>query len=134
MLTIVDDHNNDGTLTISDEGKKLKFHIKEHQSGEEMHIKLGLKNIKKLHDNLNKYLNFNEDEKGESDGESYVLNKNKKFLEVELCYVNYGFVVGINGMFGQADWVVITVTDDEMEDIVKELERKIDELEGVIHV
>ncbi len=131
MLRIVDDRNNEGTLTIKDSGKKLKFKIKEHNTDEEKTIKLGLKNLKKLHRNIDKYVNYDETERDEKDGCSYVLEKDKKFLEVELCVINYGFVIGdLIGNGRQDNWVVITVDDEEMEDILKELERKINELEG----
>lgn len=130
MLKIVDDYNNNGELTITDSGDKLKFSIKEHnKASNEMDIKLGLNNLKKLHENLSAAVEMSEEDFSEISGESYVLNKKKKFLEVEFCEINYGFVIGILGMFGQSDWVVISVREDEMEDIVKELERKIKELE-----
>ncbi|ADH03376.1 gp230 [Bacillus phage W.Ph.] len=131
MLRIVDEMNNEGTLIIKDEGNKLKFKIEEHNTGEEKTIKLGLKKLKKLYRSIDKYVNYDEIKRDDKDGCSYVLEKNKKFLEVELCVVNYGFVIGELTDSGRQDnWVVITVEDEEMEDILKELERKINELEG----
>ncbi|AOZ61660.1 hypothetical protein BJ4_37 [Bacillus phage BJ4] len=47
MLQIVDNENNEGTLTITDAGDRLKFKVSDNNTDEQYSIKLGYKKLKK---------------------------------------------------------------------------------------
>lgn len=130
MLRIVDDEHNEGTLKITEAGNKLKFKISEHNTDEEYSIKLGYKKLTKLSKRIHKFID-SVDETSDLDGTSIVIEKYQGFLEVELSYENLGFVVGTMIDGRQGDWVVITITQEELEDIVKFIDDKLITLEEV---
>ncbi|AOZ62287.1 hypothetical protein SBP8a_37 [Bacillus phage SBP8a] len=127
MLQIVDNENNEGTLTITDAGDRLKFKVSDNNTDEQYSIKLGYKKLKKLSDKLTAFLNA--DESNIEDGTSIIIEKKTKFLEVEISYVDLGFVVGTMDGSRQADWEVLTVQHHHIESIVKEIDDKLISLE-----
>ncbi|AMW61196.1 hypothetical protein NIGALANA_42 [Bacillus phage Nigalana] len=133
MLQIVDNENNEGTLTITDAGDRLKFKVSDNNTDEQYSIKLGYKKLKKLSDKLTAFLNA--DESDIEDGTSIIIEKKTKFLEVEIAYVDLGFVVGTMDGSRQADWEVLTVQHHHIESIVKEIDDKLISLEeDLLHV
>ncbi|ALA46600.1 hypothetical protein SMUDGE_37 [Bacillus phage Smudge] len=133
MLQIVDNENNEGTLTITDAGDRLKFKVSDNNTDEQYSIKLGYKKLKKLSDKLTAFLNA--DESDIEDGTSIIIEKKTKFLEVEISYVDLGFVVGTMDGSRQGDWEVLTVQHHHIESIVKEIDDKLISLEeDTLHV
>lgn len=133
MLQIVDNENNEGTLTITDAGDRLKFKVSNNNTDEQYSIKLGYKKLKKLSDKLTAFLNA--DESDIEDGTSIIIEKKTKFLEVEISYVDLGFVVGTMDGSRQDDWEVLTVQHHHIESIVKEIDDKLISLEeDTLHV
>ncbi|UGO46579.1 hypothetical protein ABINADI_262 [Bacillus phage vB_BanH_Abinadi] len=133
MLQIVDNENNEGTLTITDAGDRLKFKVSNNNTDEQYSIKLGYKKLKNLSDKLTAFLNA--DESDIEDGTSIIIEKKTKFLEVEIAYVDLGFVVGTMDGSRQVDWEVLTVQHHHIESIIKEIDDKLISLEeDTLHV
>jgi len=127
MLQIVDNENNEGTLTITESGDRLKFKVSDNNTDEQYSIKLGYKKLKKLSDKLHDFLNTEENDI--EDGASIIITKKTKFLEVELSFVDIGFVVGTMDGSRQDDWEVLSVQHHHLESIVEKIDDKLISLE-----
>ncbi|AMW62720.1 hypothetical protein DIGNKC_36 [Bacillus phage DIGNKC] len=128
MLKVIEKDNDNVTLSIKDAGDKLKFKVKDTgDCGGTFSIKLGYNKLKKLSKKL--HVVANADESDIPDGTSIVIEKSDKFLEVEIAFVNLGFVVGTLDGSVQTGWEVIVIQYEDLTDILKVIDNKLISLE-----